>query len=43
VVPADVEIGKLNALAEQYPSVAAELHAIAASVGRASPHEAASR
>jgi uncharacterized protein len=32
VIPADVEIGNLDALAAQYPSVAAELRAIAASV-----------
>jgi uncharacterized protein len=32
VVPADVEIGKLEELAAKYPSVAADLRAIAASV-----------
>ncbi len=32
VVPADVEIGNLDALAEQYPAIAADLRAIAASV-----------
>jgi uncharacterized protein len=32
VVPADVEIGDLEALAGKYPAVAAELRAIAASV-----------
>jgi len=32
VVPADVEIGKLDELAEKYPSAAADLRAIAASV-----------
>jgi hypothetical protein len=32
VVPADVEIGKLDELAAKYPSVAADLRAIAASV-----------
>src|SRR5215831_7824418 len=32
VVPADVEIGNLDALAANYPSVAADLRAIAASV-----------
>jgi uncharacterized protein len=32
VVPADVEIGDLGALAKKYPAVAAELSAIAASV-----------
>ena len=34
VVPEDVEIGNLEALAGKYPAVAAELRAIAASVGR---------
>jgi uncharacterized protein len=32
VVPADVEIGNLDELAARYPAVAADLHAIAASV-----------
>ncbi len=32
VVPADVEIGDLDAMAAQYPAVAAEMRAIAASV-----------
>ena len=32
VIPADVEVGNLDALAGQYPAVAAELRAIAASV-----------
>ena len=32
VVPADVEIGKLDELAERFPAVAAELRAFAASV-----------
>jgi len=32
VVPADVEIGNLDALAGQYPTVAADLRAIDASV-----------
>jgi predicted cupin superfamily sugar epimerase len=32
VVPADVEIGNLDELARQYPAIAAELRAIAASV-----------
>ena len=32
VVPADVEIGKLDELAGKYPKVAADLRAIAASV-----------
>jgi len=32
-VPADVEIGNLDVLAEQYAAVAADLRAIAASVG----------
>ncbi len=35
VVPADVEIGDLDALAGRYPAVASELRAIAASVQRA--------
>ena len=34
VVPADVEIGELDALAGKYPAVAADLRAIAASVRR---------
>ena len=33
VVPADVEIGNLDALAAQYPAVATELRAIAALIG----------
>jgi len=32
VIPADVEIGNLDALAEKYPALAADLRAIAASV-----------
>ena len=32
VIPADVEIGNLEALALKYPNIAAELRAIAASV-----------
>ena len=32
VIPADVEIGELEALAKQHPAIAADLHAIAASV-----------
>jgi len=32
VLPADVEIGNLDELADRYPSVASEMHAIAASV-----------
>jgi hypothetical protein len=32
VVPADVEIGNLDALAAKYPAVAADMRAIAASV-----------
>src|SRR5215216_2376248 len=32
VIPADVEIGKLDEIASRYPSVAADLRAIAASV-----------
>jgi predicted cupin superfamily sugar epimerase len=37
VVPADVEIGNVEELARQYPSVAADLRAIAASVGEVAP------
>jgi len=37
VEPADVEIGNLDALAEQYPAVATDLRAIAASVRHISP------
>ena len=37
VVPADVEIGKLDELAAKYPSVAADLRAIAASVQHVAP------
>src|SRR5918998_5692254 len=37
VVPADVEIGNLDELAENYPAVAADLRAIAASVQNAVP------
>lgn len=33
VVPADVEIGDVQDLAQKYPTVAADLRAIAASVG----------
>ena len=36
VVPADVEIGHLDALAKKYPAVAVEPRAIAASVREAS-------
>ncbi len=32
VIPADVEIGNLEALSQKYPAVAAEMRAIAASV-----------
>jgi predicted cupin superfamily sugar epimerase len=32
VIPADVEIGNLDELARQFPAVASELHAVAASV-----------
>lgn len=39
VVPADVEIGKLDELAGRYPSVAPELRAIAASVRHVAPAE----
>jgi predicted cupin superfamily sugar epimerase len=34
VIPADVEIGNVDLLARKYPAVAADLHAIAASVHR---------
>jgi predicted cupin superfamily sugar epimerase len=37
VVPADVEIGNLDELAESYPAVAADLRAIAASVQHDGP------
>jgi predicted cupin superfamily sugar epimerase len=37
VVPADVEIGNLDELAAKYPSVAADLRAIAASVQHVAP------
>jgi predicted cupin superfamily sugar epimerase len=37
VIPADVEIGDLDALSERYPAVAAELRAIAASVEHVEP------
>jgi hypothetical protein len=38
VVPAeDVEIGNLDELAEQYPAIAADMRAIAASVRRVAP------
>jgi len=37
VVPADVEIGNLDELAGKYPSVAADLRAIAASVQHVAP------
>jgi uncharacterized protein len=37
VVPADVEIGKLDELARSYPTVAADLRAIAASVQDVAP------
>ena len=43
VVPADVEIGKLNELAKSYPAVAADLRAIAASVQNVAPSAAAPR
>jgi predicted cupin superfamily sugar epimerase len=39
VVPADVEIGKLDELAGRYPAVAADLRAIAASVQHVAPGE----
>jgi len=37
VIPADVEIGDVEELARQYPSVAADLRAIAASVREVAP------
>jgi uncharacterized protein len=37
VMPADVEIGNLDELAGKYPAVAADLHAIAASVQHVTP------
>ena len=37
VVPADVEIGKLDELGRNYPAVAADLRAIAASVQVVAP------
>jgi predicted cupin superfamily sugar epimerase len=37
VVPADVEIGNLDELAAKYPTVAADLRAIAASVRQVAP------
>src|SRR5919107_3043543 len=40
VVPADVEIGKLDELAGSYPAVAADLRAIAASVQDGAPSAA---
>jgi predicted cupin superfamily sugar epimerase len=43
VVPADVELGNLDALAAQYPSVAADLRAIAASVQHVVPSGAGPR
>jgi hypothetical protein len=43
VEPADVEIGNVDELAENYPAVAAELRAIAASVQHDAPAGAGSR
>jgi predicted cupin superfamily sugar epimerase len=43
VIPADVEIGDLDALAGKYPGVASELRAIAASVRPVPPSGAAPR
>jgi len=43
VVPADVEIGKLDDLARSYPAVAANLRAIAASVQDVAPSAAGPR
>jgi hypothetical protein len=42
-VPADVEIGNLDELAGKFPSVAADLHAIAASVQHVAPSRASPR
>jgi len=43
VIPADVEIGKLDELAGKYPAVAADLRAIAASVREVAPRANAPR
>lgn len=43
VIPADVEIGDVDALAGQYPAVAADLRAIAASVQTVAPSRAGPR
>jgi hypothetical protein len=43
VVPADVEIGKVEELAGSYPAVAAELRAIAASIQEGAPSESGPR
>jgi uncharacterized protein len=43
VVPADVELGKLDELARSYPAVATDLHAIAATVQDAAPSAAGPR
>jgi hypothetical protein len=43
VVPADVEIGNLDELAGKYPTVAADLRAIAASVQHVAPSEVGPR
>jgi len=43
VVPADVEIGKLDEIAEKYPAVAADLRDIAASVQHVAPGGAGPR
>jgi uncharacterized protein len=43
VVPADVELGKLDELARSYPAVATDLHAIAATVQDVAPSAAGPR
>lgn len=43
VMPADVEIGELDKLAGQYPSIAAELRVIAASAQYVPPTEVVPR
>ena len=43
VVPADVEIGKLDELTRSYPAVAADLRAIAAAVQTIAPSTAGPR
>jgi uncharacterized protein len=43
VIPADVEIGKLDELTQRYPAVAADLRAIAASARQLAPSETGPR